>query len=278
MSEEYLGSSIELRELILSTAKEQIPGLDQINPEEVEAVTDNALKMVNEFEKAARGNPHPKIWEDTDVVWDIPAAGIFSNELQKLPEWQDRYRHLNWSRKMERARVRTSSAIVRQVTSLRVQKKPEQLTQEDIISNGPTLIYSGTPNQQENLRIAMAELANKYKFPPREKVLIVKGVKNTDGTYRDVNNTVDDVQALVLPDGLIPRRIVVVSHAQHLVRILHILGKFHEALPPSTIIQPYPLLVPKEGREKYTEMEIRGTLAAIYGSHLATNQPYPYQV
>lgn len=153
-----------------------------------------------------------------------------------------------------------------------------KLTRDDFLEYGPILIYTGTPSQNENLSIALSELSDKYKFPPKEKVHLIGKVKNKDGTFRDSYNTADAVESLSFPEGLIPRRIVVVSNAEHLVRVLHILGKFHESIPQNAIIQPYPLATPKEGRLLYAEMEVRGTLAAIYGYNSATPQTYPYQI
>lgn len=250
-----------LKEIILTTGREQIPQLNQANPEEVNSVVENALKMADEFSVLAGEHPHPRIYEDTDIVWVVPGPGVFSKEVTPL---SDRYMHLPWSRKMDRVRIRTASAIFRQVTSLR--------------GYPPVLIYTGTPDQNENFRAVLSKLSDKYKLPPEEKVHLIGEIKNPDGSFRDSYNSIDAVESLSFPEGITPRRMVIVSSEAHLVRILHILGKFHHSLPETTIVQPYPVSTPEEGRLLYTEMEVRGTLAAIYGSNSATPQPYPYQI
>ncbi len=278
MDEEHLGFRLNLKEIILAAGRKQIPQLNQADPKEVDGVMENALRMIAEFTALAQAIPHPEIREDTDVVWVVPGPGAFSSEVTPLTASEDRYTHLPWSRKMDRARIRTGSAIFRKVASLRAKKPITELSQDDFLKHGPIFIYTGIPLQNENFNTALSDLSTKYRLLPKEKVYLFDKISNPDGTFRDSYNTIDAVESLSFPDGVVPRRMVIVTHAEHLVRVLYILGKFHESIPESTIIQPYPLATPEKGRLLYAEMEVRGIFAAIYGLSSATPQPYPYQV
>lgn len=81
-----------------------------------------------------------------------------------------------------------------------------------------------------------------------------------------------------LPEGLTPRRIAVVSHAPHLVKVLHMMGKFKDRIPENKIIQPFPLPTPVRGVREYAQMELQGTLAAIYKLNTASATPHRYQL
>lgn len=282
MRNEEIDSSVNLKEIILETAKKvggkyEISQLRQADPDEVDALVTNLLKMVTDFEELALRHRTTQLRIDTDVVWDIAAAGIFAKGMPELPEDKDRYKDLPWSRGFERGRIRTSAVIARTIASLRSGKTAVSLTREDYLEYAPYLIYAGTPEQQENVRTVLTTFSNQYRLPLEARVHVVRGVKNQDGSFRDVINSVDEVQAFELPEGIIPRRMIIVSHAPHLVRLLHIMGKFHEDIPSKTIIQPYPIASPEKGKLDYTIMEVRGTLAAIYGTQTASSHPYPYQ-
>ncbi len=80
-----------------------------------------------------------------------------------------------------------------------------------------------------------------------------------------IANTVDQVKTFVLPESLhlAGGEIGLVSHAPHLVRTLHMLNRY-QVIPEDMKIRLFPLKSPKEGREEYTTMEVRGLLYYIY--------------
>lgn len=272
-------SLLNFKKDIITSAKMpgpfRIPQLDNAHPVLVDEVTTRALKMVTQFEKLFVRHRASQIREDTDVIWSVSAAGTFARGLD-FPDSDNRYGHLNWSWIMERQRLRISFAIARQVASMRADKPTGELTNEDMLKYSPIIIYSGIPEQKENLR-ATLELPN-YNFPPSEKVHILEDVKNPDGTFRTVRNLTDEIQSLVLPENLTTRRLVMVTTGQQAVRALYNFARFHDAIPEDTIIQPYPTRIPGKGRKEYTIQEGRGILKIAFGLNPITPDPYPYQI
>jgi hypothetical protein len=71
-----------------------------------------------------------------------------------------------------------------------------------------------------------------------------------------------------------PRRIVVVSHPAHLMRILHILGKYPDSVPSETTLQLFPIPTPTAAKDEYSRGEILGTLGTVFGKGRASLHPY----
>lgn len=278
---EQLGASCEiaftkasLESAILHTASTQPPNLNTQKPEIKQKASEITGLMV-ELEKAAESPSHPTIYADTDVVWIIAGPGSFS-KTPPFKDKEDRYIHLSWTRKMDRARLRTSAAIVRAVTALRTGKKSSEVTDQDIIDHGPVLAYTCTPSEGDDLRRVYSQFPSQYKLVPAQKLKIFDSIKSPDGTGRDSYDTYDGVESLEVDQST--RRIVLVTHASHLARVLYALGKFPSKLPQDTILQAYPLRTPKEGVLEYAAMEARGILAGIYRTGKTAERPYPFQL
>ncbi len=264
-------NKIILKEEIIKTTKSQPPNLDAVNNPQMKEVISDAVDLMLKLQEIASAPHHPKIHADTDVVLLMTGPGHFS---KKFPDKDDRYKDLEWTRKMDRFRLRTSAAIVREITAKRLNKPASQLTDQDIIENGPFLVYAGTPAEGKHLREVYKIHKEDYKLIPLEKLIICDKVKNSDGSFRDAVDTVDGVESFEVPQGINPRRIVLVSHVQHLTRILYILGNYQDKIK-GAVLQPYPIKAPKRGEFEYGIMEVRGILAGIYKTGKSANKPYP---
>lgn len=263
----------KLKERVLESAKIDSPQLQDIDPKEIDGILTLDLAMLQEFEKAAL--PHPKIYPDTDVVFVVPGPGEYSQKLPPYEEKPDRYQHLSWARKMDRARVRAGVILVKEITALRLEKNVKEVTSEDILAYGPWLHYSTTPWENEHIKGVLAQEV--VKFPPG-KTIMYEDIVGRDGKTRPIVNTADQLEGLQFPEGLTPRRIAVLSHAPHLVRIMHMMEKYKDRIPEGTIVQPFPIPTPVAGVPEYARMELQGTLAAIYKLHTASQASYKYQL
>lgn len=263
-----------LAERIIETAKSGPPHIDsKDNPDDVKKTVSEIVDLMLDLQKTAEETPHQKIHQDIDVVWEITGPGSFSSTF---PDKPDRYQHLEWTRRMDRKRLRTSFTIVRAVTALRAKKSLSEITNEDIRQYGPFLVYTSTPSEGNLLREVYKKHTEDYKLTPAEKLIICDKVKNPDGSLRDSYDTVDGVKSFEVPKET-ARRIVLVSHAQHLARVLYILGNYRDKIPEGTVLQVYPITAPRKGEFEYAVMEARGILAGIYKTKKAANKPYPYQ-
>lgn len=262
-----------LKDSVLEAARIDTPQLKDIDPLEVNGILDRGLTMLQEFEGAAL--PHPKIYPDTDVVFVVPGPGEYSSNFPPYEEKSDRYRQLPWARKMDRARVRAGIVLVRGITAQRLGKSAKDVTSEDILQYGPWLHYSATHWENEHIKGVLSQEV--LKFPPG-KIMMYEDIVGQDGKTRPIVNTADQLEGLRFPEGLMPRRVAVVSHAPHLVRIMHMMEKYKESIPTGTIVQPFPLPTPVKGVPEYAKMELKGTLAAIYKLHTASPVPYRYQL
>lgn len=260
---------------ILRTYRQQPNNTVDVSDGRLQQTTTGIIDTMLHLQEIAISRPHPKIKEDTDIVWEIVGPGSLT---QDFGDKQDRYRDKSWSRKMDRARWRVSTAIVREVTAQRVGKPTQDVTDEDILQYGPDLIYTGTPDESRYLREFYRLHGKDYNLPPKKKVFTYDQVKNPDGTTHDSYNTADGILCLEFPENRVPRRIIAISHAQHLTRILYILQKYKEKIPNSTILQVYPIAAPKNGEFDYAIMEGRGTLTYAYDFGTAATTPHKYEV
>lgn len=217
----------------ITTAREQIPQLKEANPDEIRAIVKRSLAMMAEFETRARG--HPPVHINTDIVWVPPGPGMYDKTLD--PEIKDRYIHLPWSRRINWGRILMGTALVRQITAARVDKRVSEITQEDIKEHGPFLLYNCIPLEAKHLEHVLARPTTKI---PREKVFMYTDVKLADGTSRPIVNTADQVEGLRFPDNMIPKELALVTTSPHLTRILYMLGKFSDRIPQTTIVRPWP--------------------------------------
>lgn len=263
----------ELKDLIWFSAVAESPQLEEVDRVEIKAVLDKCITMLQDFGVAVR--LRPRIYPETDFVCVISGPGAYTTNLPPYEDKPDKYQHFTWSRNMDRARIKTGLALVRQITALRLNKSSSQVTLNDIKKHGPWFHYGATRWEVNHLK---AVLSQPSLMMPQEKVFSYWEIEEVAGEKREIANTADQMSGLRFPEKVVPRRIILVSHPPHLVRLLHILGKYASRIPQGAIVQPYPTSGPKHGREEFSLMELRGTLAAIYKLGIATPLPYPYNL
>lgn len=257
---------------ILEAATLETPELEKADRNEVTTIISQSIRLAQTLEQTA-GPPHPRIYPDTDVVWVVSGPGAYSLNLPPFQDKKDRYQHLPWTRRMDRHRLRIGAALVSQVTAERLDKHFQRVTSEDIANNGPVLIYNGTPAENQHILAALSQASVKI---PREKVFMFDSYTDSEGIH-PIGNTADQVKSLHFPKGSVPRRITIVSHAPHLVRVLYLLD-YYRTTPERTIVQPFPIETPKDGKSDYLEIEIKGLLAYIYKYGRAGKTPFPYEL
>lgn len=170
---------------------------------------------------------------------------------------------------MDRARVRAGVTIVREVTAKRLGKSTAEVTAEDIVHNGPWLHYAGTTWENEHIRHVLSQ----DSIPiPLEKVFMYDF---SDDNNPPVVNTALQIQQFRLPIPA-PRRIVIVSHAPHLVRVAYLMERSKDRIPPGTSVQFFPIPTPKEAIDPCALMELRGVFAEIYKKETGAKEPFRF--
>lgn len=263
----YTPSEVELAQIknhVLETAPRDVPEILLETPEERGRLVDNMLQLYSDFESERLMRI---VDPDTEVVVVLSGPGSVSKSLSG--DKNDRYDHLEWSRKMDRARVRMGAHLVHEITAKRLGLETSEVTHDDIIAHGPYLHYAGTEWENEQLKKAIAEGVINV---PIKKLFTYDSITDPSGNTRPIRNTVDQIAGLRLPEKI--KKIALVDHSAHLVRVLHIMGMYHDRLS-GVDVQPFPIKAPSGGSAEYAEMELRGTLAYIYKYGQASTEPYP---
>lgn len=268
-----------LQQTIIQAAKDDSPQIvddstGKVKPEVHQILTE----MIRKFDllQQATSPHHPLIYADTDVVMIIPGPGPVKKGLGESP---DRYSDLDYTRKMNRARVRVAIALMLDVTKQRLEEKginktTSQITGEDVLALGPYLHYADPPERLPNFALALKE---HYPQIPQEKVFMYDQIIDLTGRSRPIVNTSDQMHGLTLPDIPI-RRIAVISDPAHLLRAMYQLGLTPNRIPNHTIVQAWPIPTPRSGTFDHTKRQLVGTIASIYKLGTASKQPYPYKL
>lgn len=138
----------------------------------------------------------------------------------------------------------------------------------DIEKFGPYIIYGATAEQNEDVKTVLTEQG---VVIPGSKVHIIRD---------KIVNTVDQIKTFRFPQGLQIQNgdtLALVTHAPHMVRVLHMLNQY-KPLPPGMIIQPHPLPSPPSAGTDYAMQEISGLLYYTFISGDSTEKPYPYKI
>ena len=244
------------------------------------------IQMIQKFEEATH-QKHPEIHTDTDVIYIDSGPGPYSYNMLE-PEKKDlddvTYHKWKWSRKMDRARIRSAYTIASMITTKRIEeqtgtiKSTKKLTSEDFQQFGPYLMYTSTNWQNSHIKhvLEMAREAGNFKIPD-SKLIMYNEFTNRQGETKPIIHTEDQIEGLRFPnnpDGSSPRRIVIVSHPAHLMRIMHILGKYPDSIPVESVLQAFPIPTPKDAMTEYTKAELLGTLGTILKKGRASFAPY----
>lgn len=246
----------------------------------------NGIRMIQEFEEATY-QKHPEIHTDTDVIYIDSGPGPYSyNMLEPGKTDLDdvNYHKWKWSRKMDRARIRTAYTLASLVTQKRIKeqtdvfKPTEELTSLDFEKYGPYLMYTTVDWQAKHIKHAlkMARKTGTFKIPDN-KLVMYETFTPRNGEEKPIVHTEDQIEGLSFPsspDGSPPRRIAIVSHPAHLMRIMHILGKYPDSIPSESVLQAFPIPTPKDALTEYAKTELLGTLGTVFRSGRASLKPY----
>ncbi len=252
----------------------------------VKSFIGNGIDMIQRFEEATH-QKHPEIHNDTDVIYIDSGPGPYSfNMLEPGKTDLDdvNYHKWKWSRKMDRARIRAAYTLASMVTAKRIEeqtgasKKANELTAEDYEKYGPYLMYTSVDWQALHIKHALeiARKAGNFKIPA-SKLIMYENFTSRGEEVKPIIHTQDQIEGLQFPnnpDGSSPRRVTIVSHPAHLMRIMHILGKYPDSIPSGTILQAFPIPTPTAAVKEYTEGELMGTLATVFKTGRASLTPY----
>lgn len=276
---------------ILDTAIEERFHLVYAHLTEVEAFISNSVDLIQRLEEATYQR-HPQVHTDTDVIYIDSGPGPYSYHMleEGKTDLDDKnYHRWNWSRKMDRARIRTAYTLASLVTARRIEeetgsiKSPQTLSPDDFAKYGPYLMYTSVSWQASHIRHALQVARQNGSFRiPDEKLIMYEHFTNSNGEVRPIVHTEDQMEGLTLPnnpDGSKPRRVVIVSHPAHFLRLLSVLEKNPDRIPTETTLQLFPIPTPKEAVIPYATAELLGTIPTILIKQRANFTPYTnYQI
>lgn len=246
---------------------------------------EGSIAIIQELEKKTY-QKHPDIHLDTDVIYIDSGPGPYSYKMLE-PGKTDlddiNYHKWPWSRKMDRARIRAAYKITEIVTAKRISEKTgikkdtKDLTADDFEQYGPYLMYASVDWQQNHINHVhkLAKEAGIFKIPDSKLITYTEFIKR-NGEQKPIVNTEDQMEGLRFPliAGNSPRRIVMISHPAHFLRMMHILGKYPDSIPDQSTLQLFPIPTPIDAVEEYTKAEIMGTLATVFRKGRASLTPY----
>ncbi len=159
-----------------------------------------------------REHRNPPITSDIEIVWVLSGPGLYDPSISQL----ETYQRKTLSELEDRQRLDFAVELVREITALRLAKDKSQITKEDIAKSGPTLLYNGRLDQNENLRQA----SQKPEFPiPADKLKITAISNDLDPAKANTKTQFEKFPQDLLESALKDKkRIAVVSHLWHLPR------------------------------------------------------------
>lgn len=204
-------------------------------------------KVLGELKTMAE-TESPQAQEDWDIVWIISGPEI--NFTGRVNPGEKAIPNYNQTRRRFEAGLR----IAREVTALRLRKKPEEVTKEDILNHGPNIYYNAKEISNEYAReIAKPDnlLETEYDFPGK-KIIVTdnQSIMNTDHQFEDFP------AEMMKPNA----KVVIVSNLHHLPRIKRYVQKYPDKLPPEQIVL-YPVPVEKN---KIPATAYMGEIKKIY--------------
>ncbi len=198
-----------------------------MNPEKPSELSpeDKSIKreVFTDMKETGRGEA-PKPQQDWDLVWvisgpDMDIAEDFQGNKEVLFNKDDKSAEKDAERKVNESRERfeTGIKVAKEVTALRLGKRVEELTMDDLINNSPDVYWNGGDWQNANLRQRIKEgFLDRYNFPS-EKVIVSPdfGIQNTGDNFDKIEDSVIENR----------RKIAIVSDTYHLPRVRRLLCK-----------------------------------------------------
>lgn len=266
-------------------AHKRNPSLQDIDRNELADFVREATLEITFFETLAKERPLsvPNKAEEAKrivAIWDVSGMGTYLKPYQK-----DRWEGIPWVEWTDRRRSNYSVVLARRLIAQRtgneyISPKGVELSSEYINSLrsdwervGPYIIYGSTAEQNEDVKRGLEE---PKVIVPESKVHVID-FPGEPGE-RDAVNTLKQVQAFTFPDELQIKDgdiLAIVTHAPHMVRLLHMLGKYRP-FPEGLTVQPYPMQSLPFAGTNFATMEISGLMAAVFLTGDATREPHPY--
>jgi hypothetical protein len=257
-------------ESIYKSALAEHPEFNKIGKEKIERIISKELERIDSFEAAARKDISdgfsidPELAATIGTIWVFSGPGTYREPLKA----DDKFKDYAWARWMDRDRLNCGFALARKIAEA---KSGQPASPKIIAQYGPYIVYNGTSEENNVLR----DVFEKGEIDiPAEKIKVLDKTSESREQY-----TANQVQTFKLPNdpSLRGKEIVLVSHAPHLNRILHMINRFH-SLPNESIPYLFPLPTPESGRKQFTELEIKGLLYYMLLSEKASEEPYPYKL
>lgn len=169
-------------------------------------------------ELAQEGSPKPQ--EDWDSIY------VFSGPEQTLDDPPADAISYNQSEE----RLAFGMRLAREVTAIRVGKDPEEVTDTDILTQGPRVHSDGTDVQNDDLR-TLSDDTFKTRFAfPRQALVVAEnsGIRHTGDQFAHFPQEVVSGS----------RKVVLVSDLYHIPRIRRYLGGSYDAqgIPPERLV------------------------------------------
>jgi len=233
----------KIEDKIYRLALEEHPEFKKIPMLEFKNVIKTALLEIEELERVALINTEIK--GNISVLWVFSGPGTYDDAFIN-----DRYPDYSWTKGMDRVRVDYAVKLAQMADC-----------------GSPIIIYNGSDLQNSVLREAVKRKEIKILS---EKIMIVG---------ENINNTVDQIKTFILPESLHKsgHEIGLISHAPHLMRIVHILNKY-KTIPQNMTVRLFPIATPKEGKGDYAITEIKALLYYIFLGKNAGSIAYPYTI
>lgn len=202
---------------------------------------DLVRKVIGEMRKAEEGPPFTPT-PDIEMVWVVSLPGTVFTPPQD---------GIYAGRLADREIVDAGADLVRQITALRLNKHPEEVSKADIGQAGPTFFYNG--EDKTNGRYAQIEdlgaLVATPEFPiPQAKVTIRHLTEpNTPGQVKNI--------AEFLRQNPHYKKVAVVARVHHQRRVARYLEKYKQFFPPD--VQLVDISVPE------TQDQVGATLREV---------------
>lgn len=228
-----------------------------------EILREQALREIQELREQKR---HPEVRKDTDIIWIFAGAGTIETPL--LPE------EPSWQRYRDSHRDRYAAVLAIMITAKKLGKNPKDITREDFSEHGPMIFYDGGNLKNKAFETWVNSHSSKI---PREKVKIVYSVKDGNGNHNPIQNTLDNVKSFpedLLDGGDSPKRIALVSHAEHFPRIWRYL-KMWFPQKDNVRFYTYPVKIQAEWTRDFGEIESKKPPEYFTKGHLAYD-PIPH--
>lgn len=261
-------SITQMAKKVVANAQEQHTDLNEIETGNLE---DLALGCINEIEKLHNApdilkNPP----EDIDVVWIISAPGLLTRWGSK-PGWSSQF---PWLNECERKVVGKGLNLVFSVTARRLNKPVEEITKEDVLANGPWVVYNAPDLENADVEKILEDPDIKI---PRKKVYIFSDFKDDSGQILMIKNTADQVRSIHMPQGVHPRKIAICVLAAQWVRLGRLLAK-PQTLPKDTKVIVVPIQSPVGHEAEHAIMESTGAVVNAFKNGNATTEPISYSI